>query len=450
MPQTQINCPNCKQPIMADVTQLFDVAQDPGLKSQLLSGMANFVQCQMCGYQGALATPIVYHDPDKELLLTYVPTEIGLPRDDQEKLIGGMINQAVNRLPAAKRKGYLLTPQAQLTMQSLIERVLEEDGITKEMIKAQQDKLDFLQKLSATGDENARIALIKENEDLIDAELFSILGRLIETAAGTGEQESAQQLEAIQNLLVENTDYGQEIRQQSAEVQAAIESLQAAGQDLTREKLLELIIEAPNDIRLSALVSLARPGIDYTFYQQLTDRIDAAEGEEKDRLEALRDKLLELTSQLDEQVELKAKQAHELLDKIMQADDVMQAIQVNAAQIDEFFMQAVQDELEKARESGDLEKSAKLNQIEQTLREAMAQPPEVEFLQEMIEAPDDEAREKMLDENPDKITPELFQMLSGLMNQVAESGQDEQLVEKLKLINRQVLRHSMRSNIQGG
>jgi hypothetical protein len=335
-------------------------------------------------------------------------------------------------------------------MQSLIERVLEEDGITKEMIKAQQDKLDFLQKLSATGDENARIALIKENEDLIDAELFSILGRLIETAAGTGEQESAQQLEAIQNLLVENTDYGQEIRQQSAEVQAAIESLQAAGQDLTREKLLELIIEAPNDIRLSALVSLARPGIDYTFYQQLTDRIDAAEGEEKDRLEALRDKLLELTSQLDEQVELKAKQAHEFLDKIMQADDVMQAIQVNPAQIDEFFVQAVQDELEKARESGDLEKSAKLNQIDQTLREAMAQPPEVEFLQEMIEAPDDEAREKMLDENPDKITPELFQMLSGLMNQVAESGQDEQLVEKLKLINRQVLRHSMRSNIQGG
>jgi hypothetical protein len=450
MPQTQTNCPNCKQPIMADVTQLFDVAQDPGLKSQLLSGMANFVQCQMCGYQGALATPIVYHDPDKELLLTYVPAEIGLPRNDQEKLIGGMINQAVNRLPAEKRKGYLLTPQAQLTMQSLIERVLEEDGITKEMIKAQQDKLDFLQKLSATGDENARIALIKENEDLIDAELFSILGRLIETAAGTGEQESAQQLEAIQNLLVENTDYGQEIRQQSAEVQAAIESLQAAGQDLTREKLLELIIEAPNDIRLSALVSLARPGIDYTFYQQLTDRIDAAEGEEKDRLEALRDKLLELTSQLDEQVELKAKQAHEFLDKIMQADDVMQAIQVNPAQIDEFFVQAVQDELEKARESGDLEKSAKLNQIDQTLREAMAQPPEVEFLQEMIEAPDDEAREKMLDENPDKITPELFQMLSGLMNQVAESGQDEQLVEKLKLINRQVLRHSMRSNIQGG
>ena len=450
MPRTQINCPNCRQPIMADVTQLFDVGQDPELKSQLLSGMANFVQCQVCGYQGALATPVVYHDPDKELLLTYVPAEIGLPRDEQERLIGGMINQVVNRLPAEKRKGYLLTPQAHLTMQGLIERILEADGITKEMIKAQQDKLDFLQKLSTTQDENARISLIQENETLIDADLFSIMGRLIETAASTGDQESAQQLEAIQNLLIENSDYGQEIQQQSAEVRAAIESLQAAGQDLSREKLLELIIEAPNDIRLSALVSLARPGIDYTFYQLLTDRIDGSEGEEQEKLSVLRDKLLELTQQLDEQVEMRAKQAYALLEQILQADDVMQAIQANAAQIDEFFVQAVQEELEKARKSGDLEKSAKLNQIDETLREAMTQPAEVEFIQELLEAPDDESRNQLLDDNPDKITPELFQMLSGLMNQVAESGQDEQLVEKIKLINRQVLRHSMRSNIQGG
>ena len=447
MPQTQINCPNCKSPIVADVTQLFDAAQDPSLKSRLLSGMANFVQCQVCGYQGALATPIVYHDPEKELLLTFVPAEIGLPRDEQEKLIGGLINQAVNRLPAEQRKGYLLTPQAHLTMQGLIERILEADGITKEMIKAQQEKLDFLQKLSTAKDDEARIALIDENEALIDADTFSIIGRLIETAAGTGDQASAQQL--IQNLLIENTEYGQEIRQQSAEVQAAIESLQEAGQELTREKLLDLIIEAPNDIRLSALVSLARPGIDYTFYQQLTERIDAAGGEEKEQLSALRDKVLELTSQLDAQAEQRAKQARQLLEKVMQAEDVMQAIQANAPQIDEFFIQAVQEQLEIARKSGDLEKSAKLNQIDETLREAMAGPPEVEFIQELLEAVDEKARDKILDDNPDKVTPELFQMISGLMNQVTESGQDEQLIEKLNLLNKQVLRHSMRSNIQG-
>ena len=450
MPQTQISCPNCKQPIMADVRQLYDVDQDPNLKSQLLSGMINFVQCQVCGYQGALATPIVYHDSDKELLLTYVPMEIGLPRDEQERLIGSLINQVVNRLPAEKRKGYLLTPQAHFTMQGLIERILEADGITKEMIKAQQDKIDFLQKLSTTKDEQARLNIIKENETLLDADLFTILSRLLETAAGTGDQESAQQLEEIQNLLIENTEFGKEIRQQSEEVQAAIESLQEAGQDLTREKLLDLIIQAPNDIRLSALVSLTRPGIDYAFYQLLTDKIEATEGEEQERLSVLRDRLLELTSLLDEQVEIRVRQAHQLLEQIMQADDVMQAIQTYAAQIDEYFMQAVQEELESARKSGDLEKSAKLNQIDETIHQAMAQPTEIEFIQELLEAPDDAVRQNLLETNPDKITPELFQMLSGLINQAADSGQGEELVEKIKLVNRQVLRHSMQLNIQGG
>jgi hypothetical protein len=153
---------------------------------------------------------------------------------------------------------------------------------------------------------------------------------------------------------------------------------------------------------------------------------------------------------LDDQVEIRAKQAHLLLEQIMQVDDVMQAIQTNAAQIDEFFVQAVQEELEQARKSGDLEKSAKLNQIDETIRQAMAQPPEVEFIQELLEAPDDAARNELLDANPDKITPELFQMLSGLMNQVAESDQNEELVENVKSINRQVLRHSMKSNIKGG
>jgi hypothetical protein len=449
MPQTQIKCPNCQQPIVADVQQLYDVAQDPNSKSRLLSGMSNFVQCQFCGYQGNLATPIVYHDPEKELLLTFVPGEIGLPRDEQERVIGNLINQVVDRLPPEKRKGYLLTPQAHLTMQGLIERILEADGITKEMIKVQQNKLDLLQKLSTANGEEARLKLIKENADLIDADLFSILGRLLETAAGTGDRQSAEQLEEIQQLLIENTEFGQEIRQQSEEVQAAIKSLQDMGPELTREKLLDLIIQAPNDIRLSALVSLARQGIDYSFYQLLTDKVDAAEGEEKERLSALREKVLDLTKQLDQQDELRAKSAQQLLDQIMQAEDVMQAIQANAGQIDEFFVQAVQEELERARKDGDLERSAKLNQIDQTIQEAMAQPPEIEFIQELLEAPDEAARQELLQDNPEKLTPELFQMLSGLINQVTESGQDANLAEKIKQINREVLRFSMKTKIKG-
>jgi hypothetical protein len=434
---------------MADIQQLFDVAEDPSAKSKLLSGMSNFVQCQVCGYQGSLATPIVYHDPEKELLLTYLPAEIGLPRDDQERLLGGLINQAVNNLPAEQRKAYLFTPQANLTMQSLVERILEADGITKEMIEAQQEKMEMLQRLATTSDEGARLELLEEQEKLVDADLFNILTRLLETAAGTGDKESARQLEEIQTLLLDNTEYGRQIKQQSEEVQAAVTSLQEAGKDLTREKLLDLVIDAPNEISLSAYVSLARPGMDYTFFQMLSERIDQTSGDEQERLESLREQLLEMTQQLDAQVQARAGQAQQLLNQIIQSDDVTIAIQQNAPQIDEFFLQALQQALEEARNSGDLEKINKLNQIEDLIRQASGQPPEIEFLEELLEAPDEETRQQLLESNQEKITPELFQMLSGLMAQVADSDQEPELVAKFKDVNRQVLRYSMRSKLQG-
>lgn len=449
MVQTQINCPNCKQPIMAEVQQLFDVAEDPSAKSKLLSGMSNFIQCQVCGYQGALATPIVYHDLDKELLFTFVPGDIGSPHDEQERLLGNMINQVVNHLPAEKRKAYLFTPQAFLSMQSLVEHILEADGITKEMIKAQQEKLDLLQRLSTTSDEDSRLKIVKERENLVDADLFNILTRLLETAAATGDQESAHQLEEIQNILLENTEFGRQIKQQSEEVQAAVVSLREAGQELTREKLVELMIQAPNETRLSALVSLARPGLDYQFYQILSQRIDETSGEKQERLSALREQLLELSDQIDAQIELRDKQARQLLDQILQAEDMDQAIQQSAPQIDEFFLQAVQESLDVARKNGDLDISAKLNQIEELIRQASAQPAEIEFLEELLEAKDEVTRQELLENNQEKITQEFFQMLSGLMTQVVDSGQDPELVGKVKAINRQVLRFSMQSNLQG-
>jgi hypothetical protein len=434
---------------MADVQQLFDVAEDPSAKSKLLSGVSNFVQCQVCGYQGSLATPIVYHDPEKELLLTYLPAEIGLPRDEQERLLGGLINQVVNNLPAEQRKAYLFTPQANLTMQSLVEQILSADGITKEMIEAQKEKMELLQQLATASDEGVRLELLKAQEELVDADLFNILTRLMESTGGTGDQESARQLEEIQTLLLNNTEYGREITQQSEEVQAAVTSLQEAGKELTREKLLDLVVDAPNEIRLSAYVSLARPGMDYSFFQLLSERIDQTSGDEQERLESLREQLLEMTQQLDAQVQARAGQAQQLLNQIVQSDDVTAAIQQNAPQIDEFFVQVLQQALEEARKSGDLERINKLNQIEEMIRQASEQPPEIEFLEELLEAPDEETRQQLLENNQEKITPEFFQMVSGLMAQVADSDQEPELVAKFQDVNRQVLRYSMRSNLQG-
>ncbi|NMC52308.1 MAG: hypothetical protein GYA48_01545, partial [Chloroflexi bacterium] len=125
MAKTSVACPRCRQPVIADIEQLFDMGTDPQAKQKLLSGMFNVIQCPSCGYTGQTPRPLVYHDPQKELLLTYFPPELGLPVNEQERLIGPLINQVVNSLPLEKRKAYLLRPQSMFTFETLIEKVLE-------------------------------------------------------------------------------------------------------------------------------------------------------------------------------------------------------------------------------------------------------------------------------------------------------------------------------------
>ena len=95
---TQIQCPNCKAPITASIEQLIDVNKDPGAKARLLSGSINRMNCPSCGFEGQIATPLVYHDPEKELLLSFMPVELNIPKDEQERLIGKMINQVTEKL----------------------------------------------------------------------------------------------------------------------------------------------------------------------------------------------------------------------------------------------------------------------------------------------------------------------------------------------------------------
>jgi hypothetical protein len=448
MAKTRINCPNCRQPISADVEQLFDAGVDPSAKQKLLSGAYNLIQCPNCGYRGNLATPIVYHDPSKELLITFFPSEVGLPLNEQERVIGPLINQVVNNLPQEKRKGYLLRPQSSLTMQGLVERILEADGITREMLQAQQQRLNLLQRLANATDAGVRKEIASQEDNLIDSEFFGLLNRLVETSLMSGDQESARRLTELQQSLLPITTFGRELQGQAQEVEAAVASLREAGQGLTREKLLDLVIEAPNETRMSALVSMARPGMDYQFFQILSERIDRARGDERARLEQLREKLLELTRQVDQQVEARANQSRQLLSAILQSEDVTEATLQNLPGIDEFFLQELNAALEAARSKGDLEQMGKLQQVVDVLQQASEAPPEVALIEELLEAPDDAARQKALEENQDKITPEFLDALTNIVAQV-EASDDQQLKERIKAVHRQALRFSMAKNLKG-
>jgi hypothetical protein len=442
MPKTSVSCPNCRQPIPADIDQLFDVNQSPDAKQRLLSGAFNYIQCPVCGYQGNLATPIVYHDPEKELLLTFTPSEIGLPRDEQEKVIGGLINSVVNNLPQEKRKGYLFQPQAFLTLQSLIEKVLEADGITREMIDAQQERLKLIQRLVEITDEGVLEEVIKQEDALIDADFFGILTRLVEASAAGGDQNGAQILSQLHSKLVSSSSYGKEIEAQSKEVEAVVKELQALGENVTREDILEMIVNADNEIRLQALTNFVRPIMDYSFFQLLSERVDQAEGDEKRKLEERRAKLLELTSEIDKQVEEHVARTRENLEKILEVENLQEVMAQYMPAVDEFFIHEVTQQLDAARQQGDLDRSSKLQSILDVVDQASAPPAEFKLVEDYLEAGDAEARQKFLEDNADQIGEEFINMLANLSMQV-QDGDNKEMAKLVTEANRQALRFSM-------
>jgi hypothetical protein len=447
MPKMQVSCPKCRQPVVADVQQLFDVNVDPEAKQRLLSGAYNIIQCPFCGYQGNLSTIIVYHDPQKELLLTFVPPEIGLPRNEQERVIGGLINQVINSLPQEKRKGYLLNPQSTLTMQGLIERILETDGITREMIQAQQQRLSLLQRLAGMTEEKALQEVIQQEDGQLDAEFFMLLSRLGEAAAAGGDRESYKQLVELQRRLLPLTTYGKQLKAQTEEVEQALKDLQAAGRELTREKMLDLLINAPNQTRMEALVSLARPAIDYSFFQLLSERIDHAKPENRQRLVELRTRLLELTEAIDKQVEAHRQDSRQLIEEIMKTPDIEEAIAQSVAAIDELFMQELDTMLKDARKKGDLERSGKLQQIMDAVQKAAAGPEELHLIEEYLDMVDDTSRQTFLDTHKAEINQEFMDLLANLAVQV-QSGGEKELVDRVIAANRQAVRFSMQRQMQ--
>ena len=451
--KTQIACPRCRQPVVAQIEQLFDVTADPGAKQRLLGGVSNYAVCRNCGYSGPLATPIVYHDNDKELLLTYFPPELALPVNEQERLVGPLITQVTNRLPSEKRKGYLLRPQSFLTYQSLIERILAADGITPEMLQAQQKRVNLVERLLGAASPEARSEIIKSESALLDADFFSIFARLVQGASSSGQEEYIAQMDAIQKQLMAESEYGRKLAGQANEIQEAVKTLQAAGKSLDRNKLLEILIAAPNEDRLNALVSMTRPGLDYLFFQSLSERIDKKTGEDRKKLEALREKLLEITHLMDQRSEEEYKHATALFDTILASQNIEQATVEHIEEINDTFIQVLNRALQDANQKNDSLLMPKLQKIVGVLQKVSAPPPELALLEELLDAPDETALNKMLAEHSKDITPEFSSIIANVLNRSEEQtggkpqGEDAQAIEKLRSLYRMVLKFSMQKNL---
>ena len=451
MPQTQVACPRCRQMIPANVEQLFDVTQEPQAKQRLLGGASNMARCPYCGYQGRLATPVVYHDNEKELLLTYFPHELNVPLNEQERIIGPLIKKVTDNLPPEKRKAYLLNPVPNLTFESMVKTILAKDGITPEMLKEQQDRVQVIERLLQASSAEVRSEIVKQNLNLFDEQFFALFSRLAQSAAASGQEPVARSMVELQKQLLEETEFGRQLKETVGEMEAAQKALQEAGQGLTREKLLELVIASPNDARSRAYVSLARGGMDYQFFQLLSEKIGAASGEEKTRLESIREKLLDYTNEIDKQIDARYKQAQEFVESLLDQDDIVKAVHDNLNSFTQDAVDIINQMLRQASEKNDYARMGKLQKMVEVLRE-VSTPPEVAFVEQLLDAPDNATVEQMLEANKAMVNDQFMQALIGLVAQVdqaAEQGNPEAkaLSDKLNVIYKTALKFSMKQNM---
>ncbi len=427
----RITCPNCRNQFQTPVEQVLDVRADPGAKSRLLNGLVNMAVCPHCGMYGPLDVPFLYHDPDKELALVYMPMEAGRDDLERQQAIGKFTSMAMNDLPPEERKAYLLQPQVFLTLERLVDQVLEADGITPEMVAEQKARAELLQRMLDTTSDEALEAMVKENDEAIDADFLQMLAMNLEMAQSLGQDANVRLLLTLRDKLLDLSSRGQEIK-------ARGEMVNALRAEPTRDKLLELIIQAPDKQARELLLIFGRPLLDYLFFQSLTSRIESAPDEsERERLIELRSEVLDVRDRLDRETRALYEERSALLRDLLLSDNPEALARQRFQELDPAFFDVLTANLEEAQNAGDRESLRALLAIQGLSLRLMEErlPPEIRLINRLMTAGDDAEVEQMLQENRDLVTEELVRFIEKAEADTREEGTLE-AADRLALVLR--------------
>lgn len=437
--RTTIQCANCRQPVNGIVESIIDTAQDPQAKIRLLTGRLNVIRCPNCGAPNTVMTPLLYHDPNQELLIAYVPMELGLPKETQEKIIGDLMRELTSQLPQGAFKGYMFQPRQALSMQGLVDRILQADGVTPEMMEEQRARVRLVEMFLQTPEENLP-ALVEQYDDQIDGRFFQTMTLMTQQTARDGRRDMAEQMLRVQSRIAELSSYGRQLIEQEINqeivVREVVDAVNALGEQAQRSDFLDLAVQyAGDDQRLQALVGLVRPVMDYIFFQELTMRIGQAPTAERDLLEALRDRLLELTAMVDQQTEIALQGAARLLQTILVSDNPDEIIRENLPVFDYTFMQVLAANIQEAERQGDINAAAKLKSVYERIVTALQEsmPPELRFINELLAAQTEEDARALIAERADEFGESLLEAIDVVEQQLLGRSEPA-LVQKLAFL----------------
>ena len=431
---TSIPCPFCRQQITIQVHQIVDVSEQPELKQLLLAGRLNSFTCPHCHNAGALATSFFYHDPGKELALLFIPMNLNVKEADQQKMIGRLTQQVLNNLPPEKRKAYLLQPQQFFNLKTMIETILQADGITPEMLAREEARLNFLQELVDTTDNAQLDDLIRLHDADFDLTLFQLLTSALAAAANDQQREEFDRIQHIRDRALELTTLGQKIKQQ----QVIIDAFTA---NPTRENLLAQLVAAQDVEVREALLTMGRPMLDYPFFQALTARIDAAkkdgQAEEEARLTALRKEILATRDKIDAQAQVMMDGKVALLRELLGTPeaDLEKTAKAHLNELDDLFFEVLTQNLQQAQQS-DPQAFAQLQKIGDAAMRVIqgTQPPEVRFVNTLLQIEYPNQTKELLERNKPALVPEFIAWMQGLAEELREDGRGDSADRLLQVI----------------
>jgi hypothetical protein len=398
------------------------------MKQMLLTGALNVVQCPACGTVTRVSTPFLYHDPEHEQFMVYVPMELSMAQQEQEKLIGQLVKRAMDQLPPEKRRGYMFQPQTILSLQTLMEKVLETEGVTPEMIARQRAQSDLLGELLDADRETAS-RVIAERADDFDEQFFAMLSVLTESAEQSAQDDALLKLMNLRALLYQKTEYGQRLEAQQMALHRFNREAKTAG-GVSPDLLLKHVMANRKDLEVvDGLVRAAAPALNYQFFVLLSEKIEKREkaGLDATELEALRDHLLSVQQEIETQSRRIVERASQTLQRILSADDVRQAVRDNLDHIDDSFMYILSASIAQAEERGESAKEQALVAVYDAIREVMdsQMPPEIRLLNEIMSLESAEAQREFLNERPEMVTPEFLDLVISVSEQAAESDRPE-------------------------
>ncbi len=420
----EVTCPKCGTKYVAQVKSVVDVGQEPSLKTALLRGKLNTVRCPACAAVGSISTPLLYHDPQKELLLLFFPPQLNLKLEDRERLTGSLVNALMTTLPADARKGYFFNPRTVLTMQSLIEEVLKADGLTDEMIERQRNRGRVLQDLLEVMDDPERLKyLIDENKEHIDYSFFLTLSAAAEDSAASGLKDLSERLLALREVLLEGL---------------SITLPEPLSLETSREEVLNRILQIDEPASRRAFVVYNRPLLDYAFFQELTGRIEQVPSEQAESLRSLRSELLELTQQLDKEALAMQQAKIRLLQEILNSPDPVAALRDRKQEIDVLFLSLLASAMRAAEEAMDEEELQRLQSLNDAAMSILQEdlPPELRLVNDLLAAEYPDGTEQVLQQRREDWTADLIQVLENLGQDLEDRGQPE-AAQRLRNVRQQ-------------